>query len=96
MEQVILLEMVIISLLSALLYGLNYMRNEILEIIDELDGNLATALQGTIAEVAKNLEPPNPLHGLIAQWMQVQQEGPIPKAIEILDRTDSGQFKPKV
>jgi len=96
MEQVILLEMVIIGLLSALLYGLNYMRGEILDIIDELDGNLAKALQGTIAEVAQNLEPPNPLHGLIGQWLQMNAEGPIPKAVEILERDSAGQFKPKV
>ena len=70
------------------------LREEVLDEIDELDQNLAKALQGTIAQVAENIEPPNPIHGMIAQWLSMQTESSQIPAVEIL-KDSSGRFQSK-
>lgn len=95
MDEGLVLQIITIALLSIALYGLNYLRREILDLIEDLDSNLAAALQGTIAQVAENIEPPNPLHGIIMKWIEANSAPGVPQAIEILDRNEKGRFEPK-
>tara|TARA_Y100000310_G_C20688747_1_gene820805 strand:+ start:2885 stop:3178 length:294 start_codon:yes stop_codon:yes gene_type:complete len=68
----------------------------IIETLDDLSIDLATALQGTIAKVAENVEPANPLQQIILQWLANnanQAEGG-PAIVDILT-DDQGRFAKK-
>jgi len=95
MDEALVLQIITIALLSIGLYGLNYLRREILDLIDDLDSNLAAALQGTIAQVAENIEPPNPLHGLIMKWIESNANPGVPDVVDVLARDETGRFQPK-
>jgi len=88
------LDILILIALCVGLWLIRDMKNHLDEAIDDLDTNLAAALQATIANLAGNVEPPNPFHQLIAQWMQ-NQTGPVQPAMEIIERDSKGLFSKK-
>jgi len=66
------------------------------EALDDLDGNLATAIKGVIEAArgaVEGAEPFNPVQAAIAQWISGQIGGnPKPPDISLLDRSPKGQF----
>ena len=82
-----------IGCLVGLLAYIHHLRGTIVTILDDLSIDLASALQGTIAEVASSVEPPNPLQQLLFQWMQNQADSADrgSPAIEIL-KDEAGRF----
>tara|TARA_R100000687_G_C6412547_1_gene147145 strand:- start:611 stop:907 length:297 start_codon:yes stop_codon:yes gene_type:complete len=82
--------------LGAILYLMHSLRSKILDTLDDLSIDLASALQGTIAEVASNVEPANPFQQLVLQWLsnQAVSDDRGNPAVEIL-KDEAGRFASK-
>jgi len=88
-------DLLILMALCCGLWLIRDLKNHVDQAIEDLDTNLATALQATIGNLAGNIEPPNPFHQLIAQWMQ-NQGAPVELPIkEIVERDAKGLFSKK-
>tara|TARA_Y100000310_G_scaffold134095_1_gene133118 strand:+ start:2531 stop:2800 length:270 start_codon:yes stop_codon:yes gene_type:complete len=86
------ISVLIVLQLGFTIYLLFELKNTLLETIEDLDSNLARALQGTIAEIVENGPDINPFQQLILEWVR---NGPQSKVSEIIElpRDDNGQFK---
>ena len=63
--------------------------------IEELDVRLAeviTDLVENLSQLAGDIEPPNPIVGILAQYMQQKLEGSGENLRELKERDDKGQF----
>lgn len=85
-----------IGCLVAILYLVHSLQGRILEVMDDLSIDLASALQGTIAEVAQSVEPANPLQQFMLQWLsnQANSDDRGNPAVEIL-KDSAGRFASK-
>ncbi len=92
MDEVLMISVLIVLQLGFTIYLLFELKNTLLETIEDLDSNLARALQGTIAEIVENGPDINPFQQLILEWVR---NGPQSKVSEIIElpRDDNGQFK---
>ena len=88
------LDFIVIGMLGACLYLVYHLKLHLVQIIDELDHSLAAALQATIAQVAENIEPPNPFQQLIHHWL-AEQSSTVKVAAEVLERDSQGRYTKK-
>ena len=93
MVEYLVFHLIEIGCLAATLWLIWGLKQVILETLDDLSIDLATALQGTIAEVAQNVEPLNPFQQMMIGWLQNNlgsQDSTAP-AVQIL-KDEAGRF----
>ena len=73
---------------SALAYGLYLLDARVAEAIDDLDGNLAQAIQAVI-QGAQDIEPVSPIQAAIAGYIQ---NALVPENVTPMTRDSSGKF----
>jgi len=86
------ISVLIVLQLGFTIYLLFELKNTLLETIEDLDSNLARALQGTIAEIVENGPDINPFQQLILEWVKNGPQSQVSELVEI-QRGDNGQFK---
>jgi len=93
MVEVLVFHLIEIGCLVGLLAYIHHLKGLIVDTLDDLSIDLASALQGTIAKVAESVEPANPVQQLLFQWMQNQADSADrgSPAVEIL-KDEAGRF----
>lgn len=86
------ISVLIVLQLGFTIYLLFELKNTLLETIEDLDSNLARALQGTIAEIVENGPEINPFQQLIFEWLKNGPQSQVSEIVQI-PRGDNGQFK---
>ena len=76
---------------AGLAYGLYLLDARVAEAIDELDGNLAQAIQAVI-QGAQDIEPVSPIQAAIAGYIQ---NALVPENVTPMTRDSSGKFSPE-
>jgi len=94
MDEVLGILILAILELTIIIYLLFELKNTTLETIEDLDENLARALQATIAEIMENAPDVNPFQQLILEWIKKSPAGGIPELVE-LPRSEKGRFEAK-
>ena len=76
---------------SLIIFGLIWwLRSQIEEIVDELDSNLAGAIQKVVTELPlSDIEPPNPFQMFL---MDMMRQKTTPGEIEVIPRDTMGKF----
>jgi hypothetical protein len=92
MDEVSTIGILIVLQLGYCIYLIFDVKREMLETIEDLDSNLARALQATIAEIVQNGPEINPFQQLILEWMKNGPKSTVSEIVE-LPRGDNGQFK---
>ena len=72
-------------------WGLWMLHEKVAEAIDDLDGNIAQAIQAVI-QGAQDIEPINPIQAAIAGYIQQQFSGQNATQIQAKVRDSSGNF----
>ena len=90
MADIILAGACVLAVYVALGAFASWLRREIEEIMNELDANLAKAIQKILADLPiSDIEPPNPVQMMI---MQLIQDNMKPKTITAQVRDEAGLF----
>lgn len=81
-----------------ILMGLRELSNQIEDGLEDLDGNLAEAIQAIVEKFAENIgfsEPINPIQQVLAQFLQQSMMEKEKSNIIEVSRGDNGQFLKK-
>ena len=84
--------LLVVLQLAYCIYLVFELKKELLETIEDLDSNLARALQATIAEIVENGPDINPFQQLVLEWVKNGPKSAVSEIVEI-PRGDNGQFK---